>query len=405
MLLTIRPIILRAPDKGGESGGSTAPGYDPAILAALPGSELLATRDRQASAPAADDTDDDDDTDLKVEPVETTLDPDTPEPDDDDDDTTTDDESDEETSDDPDAGEDEDDDDDKSDEDTDDQTDPETKTWPESAQKRVHKLTAQKGEAERERDAIKAEKAAIEQQLAELQARGPAPIVAPTPANPLAHVTQARDLEAHAAFSEQLQGWALEHIATGGTMPPELDAAITGRTIEQATAEPTEYEPKTIGRLLKLAQDRLTKDIPQRAQYLQADAAASQYVQQHYPAMLKPETEEGKLYAQYLHQFPEIQRFPNWRVAMTDLVRGALFRTKEEAERTTAKETARKGAVSKPADGAKPAKTKLAPVVPGAVRPGGANPRGGKPNRGPKLSASMTSDELAAALLEQQNAA
>ena len=269
----------------------------------------------------------------------------------------------------------------------------ERQTWPESAQKRVDKLTAQKSEIERERDALKTEAETVKAELAAIKTSGPSPVLAPTPENPLAHVNAEKDLAAHVEFSQRMADWAIENLASGGILPPEIDAILTRRTPEQIAAEPRELEPKQVAALLKTANARLTRDIPQRQSWLRMDQQAQSYVAQHYPQMLKTDSEDGQLYARYERELPEIKKLPTWRVALVDLVRGARQRIAEETER------AGQGAPAKAATAPKqPAQVPLAPPMPGAPRGAGARPAAAKPTRTVPLRSSMNAEEIAAAL-------
>lgn len=274
-------------------------------------------------------------------------------------------------------------------------TDPERKEWPSSAQKRVDKLTAQKTEIERERDALKAQADTAARELAELKAKGPAPTPAPTPENPLAGVMEAKELPVFVQFNQAVQDWAIEHSATGGTLPAELDAIITGRTTDEAEANPSELTPREVGGLLKVANQRLTRDIPQRQQWLRMDTQAKAYVTEHYPQMLQAESEEGQLYAQFEREFPEIKRLPTWRVALVDCVRGAQLRIAEEKQRTAKGAPAPAGTAPKPTVKETPP---LAPVPPGAPRGASTRPVVAKPQRSTVLKATMSADELAEAM-------
>lgn len=243
----------------------------------------------------------------------------------------------------------------------------------------------------KERDEIKARLLEVEKERDALKSKTPAPVPTPTPASPLADVLDANALAAHRNFAEQLEDWAIDHNSEGGTMPAELDAVITGRTVEAAKAEPTQWSAEQTREMRKTAQQRLRRDIPQREQWLQMDARAEQYVQSHYPDALKPESETGKLYAQFEREFPAIKALPTWRVALLDCVRGAQLRIAEEQKRQGTKP----GETTPPAAKPKGQDAPLAPVPPGKPAGAGAKPSVSKPPRQTPLKASMNASELA----------
>lgn len=344
--------IFRNAEGGGSGGGTPAPlapAFDSAMLANIPGAEMLQGATTIDTAPASEEEDDDDDEDEAGEGIGAVT--ETPA---------------------------------KKDEEEEEKEEKEEKP----AAPEVAAIT-------KERDELKVKLEAAEKERDELKSKAPVPAPAPTAEAPLADVFDANTLAAHQTFAEELEEWAIDNGHQGGTMPAKLDAVVTGRTLEEATAEPREFTAEEAKGMRKIASQRIRKDIPARQQWLQTDAQAERYVQTHYPDALKPETETGKLYAQFERQFPAIKALPTWRVALLDCVRGAQQRIAEEQKRQGKKPEETTPSGGKPKAGEE---TPLAPVPPGKPGGTGAKPAAGKPQRGVPLKAHMDANDLASVL-------
>lgn len=259
--------------------------------------------------------------------------------------------------------------------------------WPDSAKKRLAKLAWQRGEAARERDALKPKVEQLTAENATLKAGGSqqAPLLAPTPESPLAHVTDAADLDKAIADAEARIEWANENWDGG-----EYHKGPDGK--------PVELDATAVRKMKTRAEQMIAKHVPARREYLKNESAAMAYITKRYPTLADSSSADAQAFATFQKQFPQIKTLPAWPVILADTIRGQGIRLQEEAEQRAGK-SATNGAGDGKAggDAAKDGKEppKPAPNMPGPVE--GAPP--GSQNRekpGPKLRASMDAEDLAA---------
>jgi|GEM_PF-4892254 len=250
--------------------------------------------------------------------------------------------------------------------------------WPESAKKRVDKLTAQRSEAQRERDEAKAKIAELETKLATApQAQAPVRLQ-PTFSDPLAHITNEEGLNTAISDAEIRKAWALEHWDDGG------EFTIPGRD------EPLILDKDQTRKLFSLADNILTKAAPQRREYLKLKAQAGEYLKSQHPEYLDASKPEGQAFQSFASQLTQLQQFPQWEVIVADIVRGQMARNAADQAKTAA---------AKPAEG-KP-ETKLptpeTPIAPAVPKPSAKTvvppTESGKRPR-PPLKASMNHQDL-----------
>jgi hypothetical protein len=267
--------------------------------------------------------------------------------------------------------------------------------WPEEAKTRFASLAQEKETIATEKAALVTEKETLTAKVSELEtkvAATPAPVLAPTRANPLAHVRDEKGLEVNANFARSLKSFALKSLANGGEMPRELQAELEG-------VKPTEIkEPRTVTAeeahaMYENAEAMLNERIPQRRQYLAEECQAQAELVNLAPEMLKADTEEGKIYAAFLQQFPEAKLISRWPTMIAATVLGHLAL---DARAKAAKE-AKEKKISGGGPAGAPAKphTPIAPVPPTPPNGGGAAPKISKPGKATQLSASMDAEDLA----------
>jgi hypothetical protein len=243
--------------------------------------------------------------------------------------------------------------------------------WPDSAKKRVDKLTAQKGEAVRERDEMKTKVEQLTSENTTLKAAPkPATQAAPvTPENPLANVRETAQLDRAEAEARQRRDWAVDNW-DGGSLPMGEGKEPMELTAEQARG------------MYKRATAMLETHVPARRSFLATEQQAHGYISQRYPDMFDTSKPEGQRFQKVADTLSILKAaFPNWEIMAADAIRGMDVRLKEEADAKAAKETPPKQ------------EPKLAPRLAGAPLNPGTPPKPGK--KRPELSPSMTAEELA----------
>ncbi len=210
-------------------------------------------------------------------------------------------------------------------------------------QKRVNQLTAQKKEAQ-------AKIAELEAQLVEAQARakaqaeGPAPApepaAPPTAENPFLHITTWAALKREEANAESVIEWC--------------DANEDGAVVREGDSE-REYSGKEVRDIRRAADRALRKHIPAQQEYLRQREHFDQRAADEYRWWTDKSSPEYQQAANVLRVFPEIARFPDFKLTLGDFVVGHKVRTAKGAQaKASPVETPRKAPPQPAAPAAQP---------------------------------------------------
>lgn len=225
------------------------------------------------------------------------------------------------------------------------ETDPQSKL-PVSVQKRIDGLTAEKKRLAEKVEIQESELAKTKSALEKLLA---APVtVTPSAQDPLANVLSIEDLNQKIAHARSVKRWALEN--------------LSGGTVKNDKGEDVEVSPEDVRRHLAVADELLTEHAPRRVQYLRELNAHEAEARKTYPELFDPQSEQFAEAVQILKQFPELMRFPDWKLTAGDFItarRARLAKAKAGAAAPAQKAAAPAGAKSHVASG-KP----VAPVAP-----------------------------------------
>ncbi len=207
-------------------------------------------------------------------------------------------------------------------------------------QKRVNKLTAQKKEAQ-------AKIAELEAQLVEAKARAEQPAPEPTPAapptaeNPFLHITNWADLKREEANAESVIEWC--------------DANADGVVVREGDSD-REYSGKEVRDIRRAAERAVRKHLPAQQEYLRQREHFDQRAADEYRWWADKSTAEYQQAANVLRVFPEIARFPDYKLTLGDFVTGYKARAAKAAQpKTRTAETARKAPPHLAAPAAQPA--------------------------------------------------
>lgn len=181
--------------------------------------------------------------------------------------------------------------------------------------KRIAKEVA-KTKAERER----AEQ--LETRLKELEAKAveavPAPV--PTQANPLAHITDVKQLVAERAKAEEAREQAEELLDTLQDEPERVEAALRAAKVElkdELGAE--DFSVNRMKQFLKTvkreARNVSERAVPQQAQYLDAMQKSRAMAEELVPELKDAKSPRSQKYQEVLKAFPEIRSQPWWPMA------------------------------------------------------------------------------------------
>jgi hypothetical protein len=241
-----------------------------------------------------------------------------------------------------------------------------SKQWPESARKRVDKLTAKLRDAEESGEATKSELEQMRQELTDLksgQTKAQSPASSKTPSNPMEDVWSEADLMTKADGALNWKRWAVEN-PDGGIM--NLDG------------KEREFGPEEAQAILLNADRLLSVEIPRRRQFLAKTGAIEQGLRSEFPEMFDEKSAGWQGMMDALATLPELKtRVDGMGLAMMlSLGLGEMQRQRAEKGKpdTTSKTAAAAGAVQSKA---KP----KAQIAPTPVKPsGGPSAPAGKPD-------------------------
>jgi hypothetical protein len=227
------------------------------------------------------------------------------------------------------------------------------KGWPDSARKRVDKLTAKLREAEEARERAEAERArlAAESQQPPKQQTAQAT----TSGGVLEEVWDESSLMDRADAALNWKRWAIEN-PDGGTI------AVNGAQ--------KEYSEEDVKKILMNADRMLAVEIPKRREFLQQAVSVESALRADYPEAFDQQSEEWKGIVEALGALPDLKRRPDGMVLALAL---SLGMKNLQTKRT---EKAEKSNPPKKAEVKAPARLAPKPVGPVAVpKPGPSKPR------------------------------
>jgi hypothetical protein len=254
-----------------------------------------------------------------------------------------------------------------------------TKDWPESATKRINKLTAQREELKRQRDAETARRAELEQQLQQLQQQSPpldprpssldpgqsSPDPRPStligPGDPVVSVVEDVPALDNLARSCREVLETLDAYQRNELDEPERVAFAAALVKNGWSPEGDEPSPQALRQLRRTVSHRLNEEIPARRSYLTARPQATAVAEQAFPWLKDRKSREYGEVQKVVAAMPEIKRYPQW-----ELIAGTYVLGLEALNERIGK--ARNGNGHPPAASPKPPRTvNVPPAVPPSV--------------------------------------
>ena len=256
--------------------------------------------------------------------------------------------------------------------------DPVDGAWPESAQARVNELTAKRREAEERAQSLEAE---VSQLRAATQSKATG--LQPTAENPLADVGP-EQLHQRYEDAQSVLNWAIAN--PDGAEVPGKDGETVYRSAEE------------VAQIRANAERELRIDLPQREQFLRAEAEATQAASTLYPDLFKPGKASDEGFA-ILERYPDLRKFPNWLTLVGHVQLGERVARGEMT-------VVRKPGAAKPNPGPAPA-PKAKPSAPvSSAQPAKPDPEASRKAAQKRISeGGSLSVREAAALLDQYEAA
>lgn len=177
-------------------------------------------------------------------------------------------------------------------------------------QKRIDKLTAKRKEAEAEIEKLR-------QEVEQLKNTMTAPREPEVPDDPYSTLNTIAEIEAEIAQARSVRNWAEEN--------------AEGFTHTNEKGEEEYYDPAKIRQIKVNAMRALEEGLPKRLQYIQARDQIETIASKEYPWWKDTSSKERQIAEQFLKTFPQIKKFPDYKMVIGDYIRGV--RARESAVR------------------------------------------------------------------------
>lgn len=175
-------------------------------------------------------------------------------------------------------------------------------------QKRIDKLTAKRKEAE-------AKIAELEAKVKELEAKE---TEVSTPknykdnANPYSHLSSRAEIEAEIAQARQVRRWCEEN--------------ADGVVVTEEDGNEKIYSAEDVRRIKLNAMDALEEHLPKRANYIATKEQVDKVAETEYKWYKDRSSKEHQIAQGFIKAFPEITRFPDYKIVVGDYIRGMQAR-------------------------------------------------------------------------------
>jgi hypothetical protein len=173
--------------------------------------------------------------------------------------------------------------------------------------KRIDKLTAKRREAESEVERLK-------QELEQAKTAPQSEELKVSHANvPFSNLNTMAEIEAETAQARSVKRWCEEH--------------SDGYTVENEDGSERHYSKEEITQIKLNAIDALEEHLPKRTNYIRTKEQVEPVAKKVYGNIWgKMETRERKIADAFLKAFPEITKFPDYKILVGDLVTGMSVR-------------------------------------------------------------------------------
>lgn len=176
---------------------------------------------------------------------------------------------------------------------------------PKGVKKRIDKLSAKRREAEAEVERLKSEVERLSQEATK-------PAQTPTADNPYANLSTLDEVSREVDQAKQIRRWC------------ELNP--DGAVVTNKDGSETEYSAEEVRNIKIKALDALEEHLPARAKYLQNYMQMEQVASKEYPWWKDKSAKERQIAESFIKHFPEIQKFPDYKMVVGDYIRGVQAR-------------------------------------------------------------------------------
>lgn len=176
---------------------------------------------------------------------------------------------------------------------------------PKGVKKRIDKLSAKRREAEAEVERLRSEVDRLSQEANK-------PAQTPTQDNPYAHLSTLEEVNREADQAKQIRRWC--------EMNPD-GAVVTGKDGNEV-----EYTAEEVRNIKIKALDAMEDHLPKRMQYLQNFNQMETIATKEYPWWKDKASRDRQIAETFLKAFPEIQKFPDYKMVIGDYISGVKAR-------------------------------------------------------------------------------
>lgn len=176
---------------------------------------------------------------------------------------------------------------------------------PKGVKKRIDKLSAKRREAEAEVERLRSEVDRLSQEANK-------PAQTPTQDNPYAHLSTLEEVNREIDQAKQIRRWC--------EMNPD-GAVVTGKDGNEV-----EYSAEEVRNIKIKSLDAMEDHLPKRLQYLQNFNQMETIAAKEYPWWKDKASRDRQIAETFLKAFPEIQKFPDYKMVIGDYISGVKVR-------------------------------------------------------------------------------
>lgn len=165
----------------------------------------------------------------------------------------------------------------------------------------------------------------MEEELERLKHEAPqkASAKAPDPLNPYAHLNTPELISKEVEQAKQVRRWC--------EMNPD------GATVKGENGEETDYTSEEIRQIKLRAMDAIEEHLPKQMAYVNASREVDKIALSEYPWWKDKAARERQIANKFLEAFPEITRFPDYKMVVGDYIRGVKAREGSAKSSTSAR--------------------------------------------------------------------
>lgn len=189
---------------------------------------------------------------------------------------------------------------------TEEQNEDQAEDLPRGVKKRIDKLTAKRKQAEAEVERLRAELEEAKNKVAEV----PVPVVRTD--NPYSHLDSPDKIRNEMEKARKVRYWAEEN--------------SDGCTVTNPDGSETEYSASQVKEIKLNALKALDEHLPKQAAFITEKVKMDTYAESEYSWWKKKEARERQIADKFISAFPEITKFPDYKVVVGDYIAGFTSR-------------------------------------------------------------------------------